>query len=279
MAKSTSMIAFLVTMPISIRKPITTGRLIAFWVITRPRMAPPIESGSDNRIVKGCRKLAKSRMSTPSTIMTPAPIALPKPVKTSAMTSASPVCWIDDARRQVLRRRQLHDGLDHLAERIRAAHVALERDAQRAVVAVDRGRALAELDVGDRGERHRRAVLRRHLQDVDEAPVAAHALRQLNADRDLAVAGIELGEVRADIADRADAHGLGDHVGRDAEFGGERGLRPDADLGPVERRRRERRLERRDRRHLALQLRGRVDDDVLVGPGHDELQPALAVRR
>ena len=31
MAKSTSMMAFLVTMPISIRMPITTGRLIGCW--------------------------------------------------------------------------------------------------------------------------------------------------------------------------------------------------------------------------------------------------------
>ena len=57
-------------------------------------MAPPIDKGSENRIVKGCRKFAKSRMSTPSTIMTPAPIALPNDVKTSVMTSASPVCLI-----------------------------------------------------------------------------------------------------------------------------------------------------------------------------------------
>ena len=64
MAKSTSMMAFLVTMPISIRMPITTGRLIGWPVMASATMAPPIESGSENRMVIGCRKLPNSSTST-----------------------------------------------------------------------------------------------------------------------------------------------------------------------------------------------------------------------
>ena len=63
-AKSTSMIAFLVTMPISIRMPMTTGRLIGLAVIASATMAPPTDSGSENRMVTGCRKLANSSTST-----------------------------------------------------------------------------------------------------------------------------------------------------------------------------------------------------------------------
>jgi hypothetical protein len=58
------MIAFLVTMPISIRNPITTGRLIAMPASTSAPIAPPIESGSDSRIETGTTKLENSRTST-----------------------------------------------------------------------------------------------------------------------------------------------------------------------------------------------------------------------
>ena len=64
MAKSTSMMAFLVTMPISIRMPITTGRLIGWPVTASATMAPPMDSGSENRMVTGCRKLPNRSTST-----------------------------------------------------------------------------------------------------------------------------------------------------------------------------------------------------------------------
>ena len=64
MAKSTSMMAFLVTMPISIRMPITTGMLSGRSVTSKPKMAPPTDSGSENRMVIGCRKLPKSSTSS-----------------------------------------------------------------------------------------------------------------------------------------------------------------------------------------------------------------------
>jgi multidrug efflux pump subunit AcrB len=64
MAKSTSMMAFLVTIPISISTPITTGKLKG-WPVTRSaKIAPPMEKGRENRMVSGCRKLPKSRTST-----------------------------------------------------------------------------------------------------------------------------------------------------------------------------------------------------------------------
>jgi hypothetical protein len=61
------------------------------------------------------------------------------------------------------------------------------------------------------------------------------------------------------------------------EIGRDAGLRPNADLRPVERSRRHGVHERRDRRHLALQLAAVAIATAWSGPGHDELQPALAV--
>ena len=58
------MIAFLVTMPISISMPITTGKLKGRPVASSAKIAPPMESGSENRMVMGCRKLPNSSTST-----------------------------------------------------------------------------------------------------------------------------------------------------------------------------------------------------------------------
>ena len=59
------MIAFLVTMPISIRMPMTTGIDIALCVISSAMIEPPIESGSETRMVIGCRKLPNSSTRRP----------------------------------------------------------------------------------------------------------------------------------------------------------------------------------------------------------------------
>ncbi len=45
--------------------PITTGIDIALWVMRRAMIAPPIESGSEMRIVIGCRKLPNSSTRSP----------------------------------------------------------------------------------------------------------------------------------------------------------------------------------------------------------------------
>ena len=63
-ANSTSMMAFLVTMPISIRMPIHTGVVSCLPVSSSAAIAPPIESGSENRMVIGCRKVPNSSTST-----------------------------------------------------------------------------------------------------------------------------------------------------------------------------------------------------------------------
>ena len=64
MANSTSMMAFFVTMPISIRMPIHTGVVSCLPVTSKASTAPPSDSGSENSIVRGRRKLPNSRTST-----------------------------------------------------------------------------------------------------------------------------------------------------------------------------------------------------------------------
>ena len=51
------MIEFLVTIPISIRNPITTAMLIELPVTNSARIAPPMARGSDSKIVTGVTKL------------------------------------------------------------------------------------------------------------------------------------------------------------------------------------------------------------------------------
>src|SRR6185312_9045404 len=63
-ANSTSMMAFLVTMPISIRMPIHTGMVSCLPVRSSAPTAPPIDSGSEKRMVSGCRKVPNSSTST-----------------------------------------------------------------------------------------------------------------------------------------------------------------------------------------------------------------------
>ena len=63
-AKSTSMIAFLVTMPISIRMPMTTGVVIGRLVMRSAKIAPAIDSGRENRMVTGCSRLVNNTAST-----------------------------------------------------------------------------------------------------------------------------------------------------------------------------------------------------------------------
>ena len=63
-ANSTSMIAFLVTIPISIRNPITTAMLTELPVTNSASIAPPIASGRDRRMVIGVMKLWNSSTST-----------------------------------------------------------------------------------------------------------------------------------------------------------------------------------------------------------------------
>ena len=84
MAKSTSRIAFLVTIPISIRMPISTGIDMALPVRISAPATPPMARGSENRMVKGWITEPNSRMRTVSTSIRPRIIALPKLACSSA---------------------------------------------------------------------------------------------------------------------------------------------------------------------------------------------------
>ena len=63
-AYSTSRIEFLVTMPISISRPISDGIEKLLPVMSSSTNAPPIDSGSAARIVTGCMKSRNSSTST-----------------------------------------------------------------------------------------------------------------------------------------------------------------------------------------------------------------------
>jgi hypothetical protein len=78
MAKSTSRIAFFVTIPMSIRIPMSTGMETALLVRISAAATPPMASGSEKRMVKGWMTEPKSRISTVSTSMRPMIIAFPK---------------------------------------------------------------------------------------------------------------------------------------------------------------------------------------------------------
>ena len=66
------------TIPISIRMPISTGIDSAELVRISAAATPPIASGSENRMVKGWITLLNSRISTVSTSIRPMIMALPK---------------------------------------------------------------------------------------------------------------------------------------------------------------------------------------------------------
>jgi hypothetical protein len=91
MAKSTSRIEFLATMPISISNPITTEMENGLFAITSASAAPNRERGNAHRMVIGWNTRANSNTSTASTMSTPAPIASEKFWIISWKYSALPV--------------------------------------------------------------------------------------------------------------------------------------------------------------------------------------------
>jgi len=64
LVKSTSRIAFFVTRPISMMKPITEKMLSVDLNTIRARNTPISESGSEAMIASGCRKLPNCEAST-----------------------------------------------------------------------------------------------------------------------------------------------------------------------------------------------------------------------
>ncbi len=158
-----------------------------------------------------------------------------------------------------------------------ADEVGAEHNAPRAVVAVDGGRPLTELEIGNRRERNGGARGRRDLELLQELPAFARLLVELHADRHLAVADVELGEVGANVADGGDTDGLGDRLRGHAELRGELGLRIDAQLGAVQLGRRDDVGDHRNAPRLARQVRADLVDGLAIATGDDELELALAV--
>ena len=89
-AKSTSRIEFLPTIPISIKNPITTGIENGLPVSIKAIAAPPTDSGNAERMVIGWNTRANSNTNTANTINTPATIASRKFENSSRMNSACP---------------------------------------------------------------------------------------------------------------------------------------------------------------------------------------------
>ena len=152
---------------------------IDLCVMSSAMIAPPIESGSENRMVIGCRKLPNSSTSTPVDHHQAG--AHRRGEGGEHLAHDLDVAGLADldARRQVLRGRQRVDRRDRCAERGVAAQVALDRDAARAVVAVDRGRSVAR----SRSRRPRTSgvvapPLGRHAQVLQEAETARAPLAQ-----------------------------------------------------------------------------------------------------
>ena len=184
------------------------------------------------------------------------------------------------ALRQALHDRKVVDLLGGVAEGGGADEVGGDGGLPFAVVAVDAGRALVELDVGDDRQRHAAAfaaLAERHPQLLQHLQVAARAVLELDADRHLAVAGVEFRQRRADVADGGDADGLRQALGGDAEPRRQLGARPDSQFGPVERGFRDHVGDDRNPLHLRRQFAGDVVDDVAVDAGHDQRNRAQAV--
>ena len=100
-----------------------------------------------------------------------------------------------------------------------AVQLGADRGDTRPILAGDGGRTGAELDIGDGAERNRGSARRRHAQVLQHGQILARICGQLQADRDLAVAEIVLGQVLIHVADGGDPHGLGDGARRNAGQG------------------------------------------------------------
>ena len=207
-------------------------------------------------------------------------IAVAKPSDSSLRLSASPEGLTLTPFGSALHHRQVVDLLGGVAERRRAHEVGGHRGLAFPVVAVDAGRALVELDVGNHRQRHAAlfAVLaERHPQLVEQRDIAARGILELDADRHQPVAGVEFGERRTDVADGGDADGLRQAFGGDAEPGGEIGARLDAQLGPVQRGFGDDIGDQRNPLHLGREFAGDVVDDVAVDAGDHQRDRAQAV--
>ena len=75
------------------------------------------------------------------------------------------------------------------------------------------------MTVGDRRQRRRRRRAGRHAQILQQAEARRAPLVEFDPDRHQPVAGVELGEIGVDVAERRDADRRPTGLGRDAEIG------------------------------------------------------------
>ena len=94
-ACSTSKMEFLAASPISINRPISTGRFNSPAVANKARKAPASDRGNAARMITGLMKLRNNRISTPKINPIPAMIARPKLANNSCMPSASPYSGLE----------------------------------------------------------------------------------------------------------------------------------------------------------------------------------------
>ena len=136
---------------------------------------------------------------------------------------------------RLLRFGQRLDLRHRVAQRHAADKVGADQHPAFPVVTLDRGRTLAEADIGQRGQGDGDAAW---CVGTARVSISLRSLRadssKLDADRDLAVARVELGEVGVGIADGGDPDRLGDGFRRDAVTGGLVQAGDDADFRPVE---------------------------------------------
>ena len=152
------------------------------------------------------------------------------------MTSASPALWIEVPSGMSRGGRQRLDRRHRRAETGAVGEVGLDRRAVLPVVALDRARTGGEL----RYRRRRRAAPARRCCSARAGlpPGTDPAARPPRGARVIGICrspALNLARLRVGVADRGDADRRGERRGGHAHFGGEFGLRGDADLGSDQR--------------------------------------------
>src|SRR4029077_789543 len=117
----------------------------------------------------------------------------------------------------------------------------------------------------------------RHPQLLEHLQVATRAVLELNADRYLPIAGVELGERRTDVADGGDTNGFRQAFRGDAEARGQIRPRLDTKLRPVERGFRDHIGDQRNALHLVGEFAGDIVHDIAVDAGDDQRDRTQAV--
>ena len=203
-------------------------------------------------------------------------MAVAKPANTSPMISASPVSWMRVPAGMFLTAGSAHTVL--------SPWLSSAPSAMSALMTTRRSRLKRSIEDGpwpkrisateDSGTDTPEAV--GTGKRADHGKVVLGLVVELDADRDLAVADRELGEIGVDVADRGDAQRLRKRGRRDAELGQPLQVGNDDHLGAVERGVRRDRAELAGRVHLALDLARLLVEHGALGAHHAERQLPLA---